>query len=161
MTQKTYRNEAVMHVATGSNGAAESLSLDAQDQLVLTLARHLFLSPDTPEHPAWRSAHRLAMLMLPVDDAALVVNCLWRIIQRLQLVRQSEFLFVKLDDPHAHIFLTREERNLIQLLHFLRIEESAGAQAQLLLLCQGGDGQSLLLDAKRLSAVFRGSPETV
>ncbi|MEM9716946.1 MAG: hypothetical protein AAF826_10570 [Pseudomonadota bacterium] len=133
---------------------AQSLRLTALDYRLLRLIRCLLMQPTEPDHPQWRRAHQIAQETFLIIDAALIVESMWRIIQHIEQVRQSAFLFVRPDDAHAHIFLTPEERLLIEFLHFLRIENLTAARTLLMMLCEGGDGQALMSEARKLCDVL-------
>lgn len=154
MFLRTEPDHVTMHVANAGGETAQSLRMTALDYRLLRLTRCLFMRPNKPDHPQWRLAHLIARDTLSISDAAMVVQGMWRMIQHIEQVRQSAFLFVRPDDPHAHIFLTPEERLLIEFLHFLRIENLTAARTLLLMLCERGDGQALMSEARKLCDIL-------
>ena len=155
----------VMHVAhSGANSRSETiktLRMTALDYRLLRLARCLLMQPDSPDHPFWKRAHQIAKEVFPIAEAALVVQSMRRITHHIEQSRQNAFLFVQPNDPHSHMILTPEERALVEFLHFQRKGNTLGAQTMLILLCEGGDGHALQVEAKKLCDILWSQPCTL
>lgn len=135
----------------GPHDKVQTIIVDTHDHLLLVLSRHLFLYPQSPADPHWKTAVSQAQNALPVNAAARLVQALWRIVRLVGHVRSSAFEFLDVYDPIAQMGMTADECTLLQMVHFLRDQNITAARAQCIIMCQGGPQEQIMLEAGKLT----------
>ena len=81
--------------------------------------------------------------MPPAQYAVSLVGAVQRMVRELGSTRVSRFNYIPTRDVHSDRFVTPEETHFLRLCVFSLAGDAAGAQTQLVLLCEGGQSDGV------------------
>lgn len=159
------RNDATtphaMHVPTRPGRPDEvhisALSLDPFAELTLALMRLHFQTFAAPETQGWLAALRLATTHVGPRAAGQLCYDLVALVQALREARTSTFAFNADGCACCCVWLTPEERRLMELLDTLRHRQIGRARVVVQMLCDGAQGDHLTAMAE--TYLHRHAPE--
>ena len=141
-----------------------ALGLDAFELAALVIMRRFFASFADPASQGWLRAAQTAETCFGGDDPGARFLDLLRVVQAMRMARASPFRFASPDCARCAAILTATERHLMLAMQAARRGRRGAAEAQALMLCEGGDSAALMAalgalpPALRSSAVGNGRP---
>ena len=84
-----------------------------------------------------------ARKIVPAQYAGSLVGAVQRMVRELGSTRVSRFNYIPTRDVHSDRFVTPEETHFLRLCVFSLAGDAAGAQTQLVLLCEGGQSDGV------------------
>jgi hypothetical protein len=128
--------------------ALESLNPDLFARLTLALMRWYFQTFASPDTQGWLTALRCATAHVGPRQAGALCYDLVALIQALRAARSSPFRFNPEGCACCRVWLTPEERLLMEILSALREGRRGRAQTLVQLLCDGAPNDDLLAVAE-------------
>ncbi|MCH2164435.1 MAG: hypothetical protein MK098_07260 [Marinovum sp.] len=154
MTHSSPISPLILQVVGKPNQHASKVAFSEHDFFVLSLLRFTF-NEGRCKHPlCQRAALDLAEQRMLHDDAHLLTRALRQIVQEMSKVRSTNFFFLPGKDRKARLYVTPEEACFVNLVRALIDGDPTSIQAQLLMLCEGGDSATILRDARCVSDVM-------
>lgn len=129
--------------------AAATVVPDPDAQLVLSLMRWHFQTFASPDSQGWLMAMRVASAHVGPDRAGRLCYDIVALIQTLRCARQTTFAFNGEACACCRVWLTPDERRVMELLDALRAGQVGRARAITQMLCDGICNEDLLLCAER------------
>lgn len=126
----------------------DSLNPDLFARLTLALMRWHFQTFATPDSQGWLTALRLATTHVGPRNAGPLCYDLVALIQALRATRSSPFRFNPEDCGCCRVWLTPEERLLLEFIAALRQGRNGRAQTLVQMLCDGVPGDDLIAMAE-------------
>jgi hypothetical protein len=121
-----------------------TLGLDAFELAALAIMRLIFASFADPASHAWLRAARAAETCFEDGDAGARFLDLLRVVREMRMARQTPFRFSNADCACCAGVVTEAERHLMLAMRAARRGDRGTANAQALMLCEGGDTSGLL-----------------
>lgn len=125
-----------------------ALPLDAFARLTLALMRLQFQTFAVPETHGWLMALRRATTHVGPRAAGGLCYDLVALVQALRLSRASPFAFNPDGCTNCRVWLTPDERRMMELLDALRNGRTGRARAVAQMLCDGATGDDLIAMAE-------------
>jgi hypothetical protein len=122
----------------------EDHPFDLFERDVLTVSRLFFMSFHHPQGFSWMTAFKFGDSAFGTSAGPTVTKSILEVVNAMRETRGSGFSYC---DPHCkqcRAFMTREERYLIAIVHQLRRGQTAAAQMNAMLLCEGADDTQLI-----------------
>jgi len=126
----------------------KALSPDPFAQLTLALMRLHFQTFAAPETQGWLMALRLATAHVGPRAAGPLCYDLVALVQALRSARMSPFAFNPEGCACCRVWLTPDERRLMDVLDSLRKGRTGRARAAVQMLCNGARGDDLIAMAE-------------
>ena len=126
----------------------DCLSLDPFGRLTLALMRFHFQTFAAPETHGWLHALRCATAHVGPRAAGPLCYDLVTLVQALRASRSSPFAFNPEGCACCRVWLTPEERQLMELVQALRQGRTGRARAIVQMLCEGAQGEDLIAASK-------------
>ncbi len=117
---------------------AES-GLDADEMVILTIARHYFQTFAYPEGHGWLPAMVIAADHFQRQGGPEVAYATLAAVQAMRYARSTVFHFSNPQCPDCCQVLTGDERQFMASLQAIRQASSAQSLTQAIILCEGGD----------------------
>ena len=124
---------------------------DAEELVVLTVARYNFKTFSEPHGQAWMKAFGFARSVLGEGRGAWIACAVMDLVQEMRLSRRSTFWFSNPDCPGCANILCECERQLMGVVVALRRGRRSEAHTHAMLLCEGHDTSAFLKAAERLT----------
>ncbi|MGY6696524.1 MAG: hypothetical protein ACXIUW_10955 [Roseinatronobacter sp.] len=122
----------------------ESLNLDPFDRLTLALMRFHFQTFAAPETHGWLLALRCATAHVGPRAAGPLCYDIVALVQTLRSSRSTAFRFNSEGCACCRVWLTPEERQMMELVQALRQRRTGRARAVVQMLCGGAHGEQLI-----------------
>lgn len=136
----------------------DSLNLDLFGRLSLTLIRFHFQTFAAPETHGWLLALRCATAHVGPRAAGPLCYDIVTLVQTLRSSRSTAFRFNSEGCACCRVWLTPEERQLMELVQALRQGRTGRARAVVQMLCEGAQGEELIAATQQY--LHQHAPET-
>ena len=122
----------------------DSLSLDPFGRLTLALMRFHFQTFAAPETHGWLLALRCATAHVGPRAAGPLCYDIVTLVQTLRSSRNTAFRFNSEGCACCRVWLTTEERQMMELVQALRQGRTGRVRAVVQMLCEGAQGEQLI-----------------
>lgn len=136
----------------------DSLHLDPFGRLTLALMRFHFQTFAAPETHGWLLALRCATAHVGPRAAGPLCWDIVTLVQTLRSSRSTAFRFNSEGCACCRVWLTTEERQMMELVQALRQRRTGRARAVVQMLCEGAKGEQLIAATEYY--LSRHAPET-
>lgn len=122
----------------------DSLNLDPSGRLTLALMRFHFQTFAAPETHGWLLALRCATAQVGPHAAGPLCYDIVTLVQTLRSSRSTAFRFNSEGCACCRVWLTPEERQMMELVQALRQRRTGRARTVVQMLCEGAQGEQLI-----------------